>query len=150
MEQAAAAAMSVEDRVERGWVGRAGLIRMTPEWRQALGPRQGVRRNRRVPVIAVLEMVQELADDVRLGDERNDAHVAAAVFANQWVGFEYTADKVGPSSPKGFALGGVELVVVHVGWFLLVVFSCSPSVVAVVQDGMLVRLGNVDEHAGDR
>ncbi len=94
--------------MERGCFGRTGLIRMTPEWRQALVPRQGVRRNRRVLVITVLEMVQDLADDAGLGDERNDAHCAAAFFANQRVGFEHTADQVGPSSAKGFTLGGVE------------------------------------------
>ena len=33
-------------------------------------------------------MVQDLADDAGLGDERNDAHFAAAVFANQRVGLE--------------------------------------------------------------
>jgi hypothetical protein len=37
-------------------------------------------------------MVQDLADDAGLGDERNDAHFAAAVFANQRVGFEHTSD----------------------------------------------------------
>ena len=29
-------------------------------------------------------------------------------------------------------------------------FSCSSGVVTVVQDRMLVRLGNVDEHAGEK
>ncbi len=43
----------------------------------------------------------------------NDAHFAAAFFAIQRVGFEHTADQVGPSSAKGFTLGGVELVVVE-------------------------------------
>ncbi len=122
---------------------------MAPEWGQALGPRQRVRRNRRVPAIAVLEMVQDLADDAGVGDDRDDAHFAAAVFANQRVGFEHTADQVGPSSAKGFTLGGVELVVVGCGSFLSGMFSCSSGVVAVVQDRMLVRLGNVDEHAGE-
>jgi len=122
---------------------RTGLIRMTPEWRQALVRRQGVRRNRRVLVSTVLEMVQDLADDAGLGDERNDAHCAAAFFANQRVGFEHPADQVGPSSTKGFTLGGVELVVVGCGSFLSGMFSSSSGVVAVVQDGMLVGLGIV-------
>ncbi len=128
-----------------------GLIRMTLEWRQALGPlrRKGVRRNRRVLVITIFEMVQDLADDGGLGDEGDDAHSAAAVFANQRVGFEYTADQVGPSSAKGFTLSGVELVVVRCRSFLSGMFSCSSGVVTVVQDRMLVGLGNVDEHAGE-
>ena len=33
-------------------------------------------------------MIQDLSDDVGFGDERNDAHFAAAVFANQRVGLE--------------------------------------------------------------
>jgi len=94
-------------------------------------------------------MVQDLADDAGLGDERNDAHFAAAVFANQRVGFEHTADQVGPSSAKGFALSHVELVIVVCGSFLSGMFSTSSGVVAVVQDRMLFRLGNVDEHAGE-
>ena len=65
-----------------------------------------------VLVVMILEMVQDLPDDAGLGDERNDAHFAAAVFANQRVGLEHTVDQVGPSSTKGSALGGVELVVV--------------------------------------
>ncbi len=73
----------------------------------------------------------------------------AAFFANQRVGFEHTADQVGPSSAKGFTLGAVELVVVGCGSFFSGVFFGSPSVVAVVQDGMLVGLGNVDEHPGE-
>ncbi len=94
-------------------------------------------------------MVQDLPDDAGLGDEGNDVHFAAALFANQRVGFEHTTDQVGPSSAKGFTLGGVELVVVVVGSFFSGVFSCSPGVVAVVQDGMLVGLGDVDEHPGE-
>ena len=94
-------------------------------------------------------MVQDLADDAGLGDERNDALFAAAVFANQRVGFEHTADQVGPSSAKSFPLGGVELVVVSCGSFLSGMFCSSSGVVAVVQDGMLVGLGNVDEHPGE-
>lgn len=93
-------------------------------------------------------MVQDLADDAGLGDERNDAHFAAAVFANQRVGFEHTADEVGPSSAKGFALCGVELVVAGCESFFSGMF-CSSGVVAVVQDGMLIGLGNVDEHSGE-
>ncbi len=135
--------------MERGCFGRTGLIRMTPEWRQPLCLRQGVRRNRRVLVIAIFEMVQDLSDDARLGDERDDAHSAAAVFANQRVGFEHTADQVSPSSAKAFTLGGVELVVAGSGSFLSGVFSSSSGVVAVVKDRMLVRLGNVDEHPGE-
>ena len=99
--------------------------------------------------MTVLEMVQDLADDAGLGDERNDAHCAAAFFANQRGGFEHPADQVGPSSTKGFTLGGVELVVVGCGSFLSGMFSSSSGVVAVVQDGMLVGLGNVDEHPGE-
>ena len=57
----------------------------------------------------IFEMVQDLPDDAGLGDERNDAHLAAAFLANQRVGFEHTADQVGPSSAKHFTLGGVEL-----------------------------------------
>ena len=45
------------------------LVRMTLEWRQPLCRRQGVRRNRRVLVVMILEMVQDLPDDARLGDE---------------------------------------------------------------------------------
>ena len=122
---------------------------MTLERCQALGPRQRVRRNRRVPAITIVEMVHDLADDAGLGDERNDAHFAAAFFANQRVGFEHTADQVGPSSTKGFAPGGVELVVDGCGSILSGMFSSSSGVVAVVQDGMLVGLGNVDEHPGE-
>ena len=59
-------------------------------------------------------MVQDLPDHAGLGDERHDAHFAAAVFANQRVGFEHPADQVGPSSAKGFTLSGIELVVVQV------------------------------------
>ena len=94
-------------------------------------------------------MVQDLADDAGLSDERNDAHFAAAVFANQRVGFEHTADPVGPSSAKGSALCGVELVVAGCGSFFSGMFSCASGVVAVVQDGMLIGLGNVDEHPGE-
>ncbi len=122
--------------------GNTGLARSAPEWRQALGLRGGVRRTRRVSSIAFSEMVQDLAYNT-------DAHFAAAVFANQRVGFEHTADQVGPSSAKGFTLSGVELVVVRCRSFLSGMFSCSSGVVAVVQDRMLVRLGNVDEHAGE-
>ena len=99
--------------------------------------------------MTVLEMVQDLADDAGLGDERNDAHCAAAFFANQRVGFEHPADQVGPSSTKGFTLGGVERVVVGCGSFLSGMLSSSSGVVAVVQDGMLVGLGDVDEHPGE-
>ena len=42
-----------------GDFGNTGLVRMARAWGQALGPRQRVRRNRRVPAIAVLEMVQD-------------------------------------------------------------------------------------------
>ena len=94
-------------------------------------------------------MVQDLADDAGLGDERNEAHFPAAVFADQRVGFEHTAGQAGPSSTKGFAPGGVELVVVVCGSFFSGMFSTSSSVVAVVQDRVLVRLRNVDEHPGD-
>ena len=91
--------------------------------------------------MAIVEGVKDLEDDAGLGDERNDAHFAATIFANQRVGFEHTADQVGPSSAKGFTLGGVELVVVGCGSFLSGMFSCSSGVVAVVQDRMLARLG---------
>ena len=123
---------------------------MTAEWREALVLRQGVRRNRRVPAIAFFEMVQDLPDHGGLGNEGNHAHFAATVFANQRVGFEHTADQIGPSSAKRFTLGGVELAVV-VGWgsILSGMFSCSSGVVSVVQDGMLLGLGNVDEHPGE-
>ena len=89
-------------------------------------------------------MVQDLADDAGLGDEGNNAHFAAAIHTNQRVGFEHTADQVGPSSSKVFALCGVELVVVSCGSILSGMFLCSSGVVAVVQDGMLVGLPNVD------
>ncbi len=79
---------------------------------QPLGLRGG-RALRRVPAIAVFEVVQGLPGGAGLGDERNDAHFAAAFFANQRVGFEHTADQVGLSAAKGFTLGGVELVVVE-------------------------------------
>jgi len=95
-------------------------------------------------------MVQNLADDAGLGDEGNDAQFAAAILTNQRVGFEHTADQVGPSSSKVFALGGVEFVVVSCGSILSGMFSCSSGVVAVVQDGMLVGLGNVNEHPGEK
>ncbi len=94
-------------------------------------------------------MVQDLADDAGLGDERNDAHFAAAGFTNQRVGFEHTADQIGPSSAKGFALGGGEHVVVSCGSFLSGMFCSSSGVVTVVQDRMLFRLGNVDEDPGE-
>jgi hypothetical protein len=91
---------------------------------------------RRGPAIAIFEMVQDLADDAGLDDERNDAHFAAAVFANQRVGLEHPADKTCPSSAKSFALPGVELPVVVCGS----VFSCtlvfSPGIVSVVMIGM--------------
>ncbi len=132
-----------------GDFGNTGLVRMTRERCQALGSRQGVKGTRRVPAIAIFEMVQDLADDAGFGDERNDAHFAAAVFANQRVGFEHTADQVGPSSAKGFALSDVELVVVVCGSFLSGMFSTSSGVVTVVQDRMLVGLGNVNEHANE-
>ncbi len=67
-------------------------------------------------------MVQDLPDHAGLGDERHDAHFAAAVFANQRVGFRHTADQVGPSSAKGCALSDVELVGVVCGSFLLECF----------------------------
>ena len=95
-------------------------------------------------------MVQDLPDHAGLGDERHDAHFAAAVFANQRVGFEHTADQVGPSSAKGFSLGGVELVVVSCGSFLSGMFCSSSGVLTVVQDRMLFRLGNVNEHPGEK
>ncbi len=109
-----------EPRIERrdGDFGNTGLVRLAPEWRQALGPRGGVRRTRRVSSIAFSEMIQDLPDHAGIGDERHDAHFAAAVFANQRVRFEYTADQISPSSAKGFTLGGVELVVVGCGSFL--------------------------------
>ena len=94
-------------------------------------------------------MVQDLADDLGLGNESHDAHVAAAMFADQWVGLEHTADQVSPSSPKGFTLGFVELVVLVCGTFRSEMFSSSSGIPSVVQDGMLVGLGNVDEHAGE-
>ena len=131
--------------------GNTGLDRWAPEWRQALGPRGGVRRTRRISSIAFSEMVQDLAYNTGLGDERNDAHFAAAVFTNQRVGFEHTADQVGPSSAKVTRLVGAELVVaVGCGSFLSgMLCCCSSGVVSVVQNRMLFRLGNVDEHAGE-
>ena len=135
--------------MERGWFGRTGLIRMTPEWREPLFPRQGLRRKRRVLVITIFEMVQDLADDAGLGDERNEAHFPAAVCANQRVGFEHTAYQVGPSSPKGFAVDFVERVVVGCGSMLWDVFSSSSGVVPIVEDRMLLGLRDVDEHPGD-
>ena len=60
-----------------------------------------------------------------------------------------TADPVGPSSAKGFALCGVELVGAGCGSFFSAMFFCASGVVAVVQDGMLMGLGNVDEHPGE-
>lgn len=119
-------------------------------------------------------MVQDLADHVGLGNEGNDAHVAAAILANQRVGFEHTTDKVRPSSPKVSTLGFVELVVLVVGTFRAEMFSSSSGIPSVVQDGMLVGLGivrirapskesdvagllrraahrkNVDEHASEK
>ncbi len=77
------------------------------------------------------------------------AHFAAAVFANQRVGFEHTADQAGASSAKGITLGGVELVVVGCGSSPSGVFSSSSGVVAIVQDRMLIGLGNVDQHPGE-
>ena len=85
-------------------------------------------------------MVQNLEDEAGLGDERNDAHLAAAVLANQRVGLEHPADQVGPSSPKRFALCFVELVVVVCGSFVAGMFSSSSGIVPVVQDGMLIGL----------
>ena len=67
------------------------------------------------------------------------------IFCKSTGGFEHTADQIGPSSAKSFTLGSVELVV-GCRWFLSGIFSTSSSVVAVVQDRMLARLGNVDEH----
>ena len=131
--------------------GNTGLDRSAPEWRQALGPRGGVRRTRRISSIAFSEIVQDLAYNTGLGDERNDPHFAAAVFTNQRVGFEHTADQVGPSSAKVTTLVGAELVVaVGCGSFLSGMLCCrSSGVVSVVQNRMLFRLGNVDEHAGE-
>ena len=60
--------------------GNTGLDRSAAECRQALGPRGGVRRARRVSSIAFSEMVQDPPDHTGLGDERHDAHFAAAVF----------------------------------------------------------------------
>jgi hypothetical protein len=68
-------------------------------------------------------MVQDRPDEAGLGNERNDAHRAAAVFANQRVGFEHAADHVRPSSAKRFTLDFVELVVVVCGPFLSGMFS---------------------------
>ena len=76
-------------------------------------------------------MVQDLSDDAGLGDERDDAHCAAAVFANQRVG-----GSSWPSVGEGFYAWEASS-------------SLSSGVVAVVQDGMLVGLGNVDEHPGE-
>jgi hypothetical protein len=49
-------------------------------------------------------------DQLGLGNERDDAHFPAAVFANQRIGFEHTADQVGPSSAEGFTVGGAGVV----------------------------------------
>ena len=84
----------------------------------------------------------------RLCDESHDAQRCAAR-TQKGVELEHTADEVGPSSAKGSALCGVELVVAGCGSFFLGMFSCSSGVVAVVQDGMLIGLGNVDEHSGE-
>jgi len=46
--------------MERGCIGRTGLIRMSAEWRQELFFRQRVRRNRRVSAVAFFEVVQLL------------------------------------------------------------------------------------------
>jgi len=99
--------------------------------------------------MAICEMVQDLADDAGLGDERNDAHFAAAVFANQRVGFEHTTEQVGPSSAKGFTLCGVELAVVGCGAILSGLLSSSSGIVPVVEDRMLMGLRDVDEHPGE-
>jgi hypothetical protein len=93
-------------------------------------------------------MVQDLTDDAGLVDEGNDAHFPPAVFANQRIGFEHTTDKIGRSFPQGFPLGGVG-VVGGGGWSASRIFSSSSGVVPVVQDRVLVRLGDVDEHAGE-
>ena len=87
---------NVGQSVKNGDFGNTSLVRMTFARHQALSSRQGVRGNRRVPTITVFEMVQDLADDAGLGDKRDDAHIAAAVFTNQRVGFEHTADQIGP------------------------------------------------------
>jgi len=63
--------------------------------------------------MTVLEMVQDLADDAGLGDERNDAHCAAAFFANhaaaffanQRVGFETPGGSSWPIVGEGFYAG---------------------------------------------
>ncbi len=85
---------------------------------------------------------------LKVGDEGEDVDAVAALRTGR-VGLEHPTDQGGPSSSKGFTLGGVELVVVGCGSFLSGVFSSSSGVVAVVQDGMLVGLGNVDEHSGE-
>lgn len=48
--------------------------------------------------MAVLEMVQDLADHAGVGDERNDAHHAAALFANQRVGLDKRLPEQGPQT----------------------------------------------------
>ena len=75
-------------------------------------------------------------------------HFPAAVFANQRIGFEHTADQVGPSSAEGFTVGGAGVVSAR-GWLLSRIFSPSSGILAIIQDRMLVGLGDVDEHAGE-
>ena len=62
--------------------------------------------------------------------------------------FQHTTDKIGPSFPKGFPVGGIGVGGAR-GLLVSRISSSSPGVHPVVQDRMLVRLGDVDEHAGE-
>ena len=54
---------------------------MTPEWARTAKPAAGRQMVKEGPG-TIFEMVQDLADDAGLGDERNDVHLAAALVHN--------------------------------------------------------------------
>jgi hypothetical protein len=55
----------------------------------------------------LFQVIKNPADGVGLGEERNDAHFATAVSANQRVGFENSLDQTCPSFPESGSLLGV-------------------------------------------
>ncbi len=108
--------------------------------------------------VRLFEMVEDLSDDSRLGDEGHDAELSRALGANERVDFKHPSDEMGPSASKGSLALRAQSWLVWVRSKALVqslslrLALSTPSshdvgVVAIVKNQMSPRLWDLRDHS---
>ncbi len=108
--------------------------------------------------VRLFEMVEDLSDDSRLGDEGHDAELSRALGANERVDFKHPSDEMGPSASKGsLALRAQSWLVwarskalvqsLSLRLALSTFSSHDVGIVAVVKNQMSPRLWDLRDHS---